>query len=167
MRKSAVISRCGRYRYELRREWDERLPPFVAGMLNPSIADAEIDDPTISRILSRARANGCGSLIVWNLGAGRATDPKDWMAMSDPIGPENDARIISVLSECRERDGIAFVGWGARGDFMNRNQKALRISVEVGVEFKCLGTTKDGHPRHPLYVADRQPLVPFADACGQ
>jgi hypothetical protein len=36
MRKSAVISPCGRFRYELRREWDERLPPFVAGMLNPS-----------------------------------------------------------------------------------------------------------------------------------
>ena len=78
MRKSAVISSCGRFRYELRREWDEILPPFVAGLLNPSIADADIDDPTIIRSFKRAKANGCGSLIVWNLGAGRATNPRDW-----------------------------------------------------------------------------------------
>jgi hypothetical protein len=166
MRKSAVISLCGRFRYELRRVWDKALPPFAAGMLNPSIADAEIDDPTIIRILSRARASGCGSLIVWNLGAGRATNPKDWVRMSDPIGPENDTHIKSALSECRERDGIAFVGWGAHGTFMNRNHNALRIAAEVGVQFKCLGITRGGQPRHPLYIGAWQPLVPFASACG-
>jgi hypothetical protein len=162
MGKSAVISPCGQFRYELRRVWDDKLPPFVAGMLNPSIADAEIDDPTINRAMHRAKANGCGSLIVWNLGAGRATNPKNWMAMRDPIGPENDTYIWSVLTECRERFGIAFVGWGAHGSFMNRDEDALRIAVQVGIQFCCLGMTRDGQPRHPLYVAARQQLVAFA-----
>ena len=56
--------------------------------------------------------------------------------MTDPIGPENDIRIRSVLTECRERNGMAFVGWGALGSFMNRNQIALRIAAQVGVEFR-------------------------------
>jgi hypothetical protein len=158
---SAVISKCERYRYELRREWDDRLPPFVAGMLNPSIADAYVDDPTIVRLMKRARNNGCGSIIVWNLGAGRATRPKEWMAMNDPIGPENDRYILNLLIECRSRHGVAFVGWGAHGSFMERNRIALGIGSQAGVEFQCLGTTKQGHPRHPLYVAERRPLLRF------
>jgi hypothetical protein len=159
--KSAVISPCGRYRYQLRREWDETLPPLVAGMLNPSIADAEIDDATITRSLRRAASNGCGSLIVWNLGAGRATDPDDWMAMVDPMGPENDLHIRAVLNECLDRNGIALAAWGARGVFRNRDSTVLELAAEIGVVFHCLGTTKDGHPRHPLYVALDRPLVPW------
>jgi hypothetical protein len=29
------------------------------------------------------------------------------------------------------------------------------------VDLRCLGTTKSGHPRHPLYVKGDHPLVPF------
>jgi hypothetical protein len=93
-RKSAIISSCSRYRYELRRIWDDALPPYVSGMLNPSTADGQIDDRTIVANLLRAEALGCGSLIVWNLGAGRATKPKVWKAMAGPIGPENDSHTL-------------------------------------------------------------------------
>src|SRR5260370_12242349 len=110
--KSAIISNCGQYRYELRRIWDNSLPPYVSGMLNPPTADGEIDDRTIIRNLQRAEALGCGSLIVWNLGAGRATKPKAWKAMVDPVGPDNDSHILRILSECLGRNGIAVVGWG-------------------------------------------------------
>jgi hypothetical protein len=159
VRKSAIVSSCGLYRYELRREWDDCLPPYVSGMLNPSKADAEIDDPTIIRNWRRAEAMGCGSLIVWNLGAGRATDPDDWKAMADPIGPENDAHIRRILTECRERNGIAMVGWGAQGSFMGRAQTVMKIAVEVGIAFRCLGTTKNGQPKHPLYIARSKSIV--------
>jgi hypothetical protein len=162
VKKSAIISSCGLYRYELRRAWDDRLPPYVAGMLNPSTADDEIDDPTIIRNLRRAAALGCGSLIVWNLGAGRATLPRIWKAMADPIGPENDNYIRCILIECRDRDGIAMVGWGASGSFLRRDKDVMAIAAEVGIKFRCLGTTKAGHPRHPLYVANREPLIPWA-----
>src|SRR6266568_5285727 len=153
MRKSAIISDCGLYRYELRRGWDDALPPYVLGMLNPSKADAEIDDPTIVRSCRRAEAMGYGALIVWNLGAGRATNPNDWKAMADPIGPENDAHIRRILIECRDRNGIASIAWGAHGSFRGRDRVALEIAVEVGVVFHCLGTTKSGQPRHPLYIS--------------
>jgi hypothetical protein len=159
MRKVAIISLCGRYRYALRREWNENLPPFVLGVLNPSVADAYIDDPTITRNLHRAKAYGCGSLIVWNLGAGRATDPDDWIAMADPIGPGNDFYVRAMLVECRDRKGIAVVGWGTRGSFMDRDKAVQKIAAEVGVHFRCLGTTKAGQPKHPLYVSYSQPLI--------
>ena len=166
MQRSAIISDCGLYRYELRRVWDDNLPPYVSGMLNPSKADAEIDDPTITRNLRRAEINGCGSLIVWNLGAGRATNPNDWMAMSDPIGPENDFHIRAILAECHERNGIAVVGWGARGSFMGRDKIATKIAADIGVTLHCLGSTRNGHPKHPLYIARSQPLIEWS-VCGR
>jgi hypothetical protein len=135
-------------------------------MLNPSIADDEIDDPTIIRTWRRAEALGCGSLVVWNLGAGRSTDPATWMTMADPIGPDNDNHIRRILSECRDRNGIPMVGWGASGFFLERDKAVMAIAAEVGIKFRCLGTTKAGQPRHPLYVANRAPLVPWPVAAS-
>jgi len=158
-KSSAVLSRCETFRYELRRVWDDSLPPFVSGMLNPSTADAERDDPTIRRNIQRARAMGFGSLIVWNLGAGRATEPQTWKLLADPIGPENDRHIRRILQECRDRNGIAIAGWGNHGSFMKRDTIALHIAQGLGVHFHCLGTTKSGQPKHPLYVS--QATAPF------
>ena len=159
VKRSAVISECGTYRYELRRVWNDRLPPYVSGMLNPSTADHEIDDPTIIRNWRRAEAVGCGSLIVWNLGAARTTEPAKWRQMPDPIGPENDDHIRRILGECWRRSGTAVVGWGTLGSFMGRDKIARRIAAEAGVTLYCLGTTRDGQPRHPLYIANAQPLL--------
>lgn len=162
LRKSAVISDCGLCRYELRREWDDKLPPLVVGMLNPSKADAEISDPTVTRCWKRAETLGFGSLIVWNAGAGRATDPNDWKRMDDPIGPENDYYIMRLLNECMDRDGKAIVGWGVHGTFMNRHLIIGDIAKAIGISLYCLGATKEGHPRHPLYVPYDQPSVEWA-----
>jgi hypothetical protein len=161
-RKSAIISECGKFRYELRRVWNESLPPYVSGMLNPSTADAEYDDPTIRRNRARAQALGFGSLIVWNLGAGRATEPSAWKGLIDPIGPDNDDHVRRILSEGRDRRGICVVGWGNHGIFMGRARAALKIAAELGVTLHCLGVTKLGQPKHPLYIADRQELVAWA-----
>ena len=153
---SAIISDCGTYRYELRRVWDDSLPPYVSGMLNPSTADAELDDPTITRNLRRAVSMGFGSLIVWNLGAGRSSDPKIWKALADPIGPENDKHIRRILVECRDRRGVAVVGWGNHGTFMKRDKIVSDLARELGVEHMCLGKTKSGQPKHPLYVSNAE-----------
>jgi|SRR6185437_11180354 len=154
--RSAIISKCGRYRYELRRVWDDSLAPCVVGMLNPSTADAEFDDPTITRCIRRAEMEGYGSLVVWNLGAGRATDPKVWKSMSDPIGPDNHEHIRRVLTECRERNGLAIVGWGSHGSFRSSDMAAVAVARDVGIALYCLGVTTRGDPKHPLYVSYAQ-----------
>ena len=157
--RSAIISTCGQYRYELRRVWDKARPPFVSGMLNPSTADACVDDRTIVANCKRAKAQGCGSLIVWNLGAGRSTKPTNWKKMADPIGPENDEHIVRILEECKSRHGIAFVGWGNHGSFLDRATHVISVASTIGLDFYCLGMTLSGHPKHPLYIADAVPLV--------
>ncbi len=165
MRKSAIISECSLYRYELRRTWDDSRPPYVSGMLNPSTADDKVDDRTIVRNIRRAEASGCGSLIVWNLGAGRATDPKVWKAMADPIGPHNDEHIERILTECRTREGIAVVGWGNEGSFMGRDKIAVQIAAKIGVVLHCVATNNGGQPKHPLYASYTTPLIPWS--CGK
>lgn len=141
---SAIMSDCGRYRYELRRLWDEALPPYVSIMLNPSTADHHKDDPTIRRNINRAMDMGFGSLVVCNLGAGRATNPMDWMQMRDPIGPENDHYIGRALQESRDRKGIAVAGWGTLGGFMDRDLAVKVMARGLSLDLYSLGVTLGG-----------------------
>jgi len=150
---SAVFSNCQRYRYRLDRIWDDSLPPLAFGMLNPSTADHERNDPTIERCERRARSLGYGSLVVWNLFAFRATNPKILRNQFDPIGPENDYFIHSALDETKMRKGTVIVGWGSHGHILGRHVQVLEIARDVGIDLFCLGTTNSGQPKHPLYIS--------------
>ncbi|CAE6899338.1 DUF1643 domain-containing protein [Paraburkholderia domus] len=154
---SAVISECGRYRYLLEREGDA----LTAGtdraaflMLNPSVADAAVDDPTIRRCRAFAKLWGCDGIIVANLYAYRSTDPSALWTCDDPVGPENDDHLYA-LGVCPGRIVCAW-GANARDD---RVREVVRVLQDVGAYLLCLGVTKSGAPRHPLYVASDQPLV--------
>ena len=154
MRRSAEISPDGRYRYRLDRWWSEK-PSLVVCMLNPSTADAMLDDPTIRRCVRFAEREGCGGLKVVNLMAFRATDPKICLAQEDPYGPLND----SYLEDAIRTSGIGVVcAWGT---------KAPREAVDRAMEIfkagylRCFGRTKEGHPRHPLYLRSEELLIPF------
>lgn len=154
---SAIISPCGTYRYELQRRRGIDYPERGAAvfcMLNPSTADASIDDPTIRRCRGFADAWGCDGLIVVNLYALRATDPRELRRHSEPIGPENDFQLRSV-ARCL---GDIVCAWGANAD-PSRVRDVVAIFRDAGARLWCLGTTKDGHPRHPLYVRGDTKLV--------
>lgn len=154
---SAVLSECGKYRYQLTRQWaDGPVMGFI--MLNPSTADATVDDPTIRRCIAFATREGCGGLLVMNLFALRATKPSALAQHSHPIGPEwrhwMDAGLARVT-------GPLVAGWGAQKGIDAAVATTLHVVSVCGTrhEVKCLGTTKDGYPRHPLYVRGDQPLV--------
>lgn len=130
-------------------------------MLNPSTADALLDDPTIRRGIAFAQREGFGGIIVINLCAFRATKPNDMKNAADPVGPLNDGQ-IRILFELAAASGVpVLAAWGAHGSFRNRDTAVRLMALETGVDLVCLGTTKEGHPRHPLYVASDQPFVPF------
>ena len=152
MRRSAEISEDGLYRYRLIRRWDDRrhLLPFV--MLNPSIADAEHDDPTIRRCIGFAQRLDFGGIGVWNLYAYRATDPFDlWQAQRegvDIVGPDNDRRLRNILAFCHLQGVDVVAAWGA-------NAPAERVAQVLALPYAdltlhALGVTKDGAPKHPL-----------------
>jgi len=147
--KSAYLSEDGKYRYHLARVWDSSLPSMAWIMLNPSTADAAIDDPTILACMDFARRNGCGSIDVVNLFAFRSPHPKVMQAADDPVGPHNDEQIQTVFRAVRA-DGFAIAAWGTGGSYLGRDEVVARLAEENGLSLKCFGKTKDGHPKHPL-----------------
>lgn len=166
---SAVISTCGRYRYRLDREiaYPGQVVAFM--LHNPSTADAERDDPTSRRGVGFARAWGASRLIYVNPWAGRATKPSDLWKMDDPIGPDNDWHIEAVSREVVNSDGFFVFAWGAvsppvhlRADVRKRLASVEEIVRSAGCDVRALGVTKDGAPRHPLYLrSDAKPMPWF------
>lgn len=153
----ALYSPCETYRYRLTRRWGDA-PTLAFIMLNPSTADERRNDPTIARCENRARALGHGGVDIVNLFAFRATRPQDLKAATDPEGPAN-ARIVRKTAKAA---GCIVAAWGVHGAFLQQDQKALHWLRDLSL--KALGTTKDGHPRHPLYVRTEADLRPWPEA---
>lgn len=167
--KDAWISDCGQYRYTLTRRWDHG-PMAWWVMLNPSTADAMLDDPTIRRCASFSRREGAGAMTVVNLYALRATDPADLARHREPRGEGNLDLLVGVSYKAREGE-LVVVAWGAHPMAEKGSGNVNKMFAAAGA--KCLGRTKAGHPRHPLYVKGDQPLVPWrvgahidGSACG-
>ena len=156
--KSAVISKCHAYRYRLTRHWNasKYALPFV--MLNPSTADASIDDPTIRRCMAFAMRENAGGIIVSNLYAFRATSPADMQDAIDPSGPLNESYLRQLAVEAVVTRVPIVCAWGVHG--RDGAGWARDIFEHEGARLVCLGKTAGGHPRHPLYVKGDQPLVP-------
>ncbi len=155
---SAQFSECRCYRYTLERQILESGPTWNFIMLNPSTADAFVLDPTIRRCMNFARVGGAGHIVVTNLFAFRATDPRDMRASLDPIGPHNDG----YLWEVAQNADVVVCAWGTHGVFKERNLevlKLLRLDHEQKL-FRLGPASKDGHPKHPLYLPSDLALEP-------
>lgn len=149
----AVISEDGCYRYVLTRRWGGgRVLSFV--MLNPSTADASTDDATIRRCRGFARRERCDGIRVLNLYALRSPDPRLLLSHPDPAGPDND-RWLTGLADA---DGPVIAAWGAHAAAEFRRDEVADLLAAAGVVLWCLGTTRDGSPRHPLYARADAPL---------
>jgi hypothetical protein len=160
MKKSAIISECGDYRYQLGRTWgDGPIVTFI--MLNPSIASAELDDPTIRRCFSFAQREGAGGISVVNLFAFRATKPTNMMTALDPIGPENDEYIQRWVGSEIGSSRLVIAGWGASPFAAKRFKQICERGVLNPESWKCLEKTKSGAPKHPLYIRGDAPLIPL------
>jgi hypothetical protein len=164
--KSATLSECGTYRHWLQRDWDEGSIPIVFCMLNPSSADANIDDPTIRRCIGYAKRDRYGGLIVVNLFDFRATRPTDMKACADPSSPQNIDHLVRAMEIARFWKAPFVCAWGADAFARNAGYALAIRAFTLGLRLKCLGVTKDGSPRHPLYVKGDQPLVPWPEEVG-
>jgi len=151
---TATISPCGLYRYRLTRLIDKSFSRSIAFvMLNPSTADAANDDPTIRRCIGFARRFGAGRLIVVNAYAWRDVSPAAMFAAQKAgrniVGEEtsfNDAAIQAAAYESE----LVIAAWGAH---CTKHRAADVAAIVKRIRpLWCLGRSKDGAPRHPLYL---------------
>ena len=146
---SASYSACEGYRYALTRTWAKQNRRLLFVMLNPSKATELANDPTVERCERRARALGYGAFRVCNIFAWRETDPASLKKATAPVGPRNDAALVEAAAWA---DDI-LCAWGVHGSHLARDSVVIGILTRSGKPLLSLGVTKDGHPRHPLYVA--------------
>jgi hypothetical protein len=133
------------YRYVWRREVPGKSGRVVFVMLNPSTADENTVDPTVRRCFRFARDWDFSRIDVVNLFAWRSTDPR--VLTADLVGKHNDYWIAKTL---RGADRVV-AAWGSHGD--RHIERVHRVGAMLPGNTGCLGTTKTGQPRHPLYLA--------------
>ena len=157
MERYAYISECGKYRYLLKRVWEADRPQALFVMLNPSTADAEVDDATIRSCIRLCKSWGFGAFEVVNLFSWRATDPNELLNVDDPVGLANDIFVAKAVERC----DLPICAWGAHGTAIPRANEVTNIITSRRPSAFCLGTTKAGAPKHPLYIKTGTPLVTY------
>lgn len=134
--------------------------PFALWIgMNPSTAEGDIDDPTVRRevAFTRDRLN-LRAYIKTNVMDFRTTDPVGLRGVDYPCSPENHRAIRGYAKDA----AIIIAAWGSLPPRQRVHATAtMAILREVGKPVVCLGLTKDGSPRHPLYVGGDAPFIPF------
>lgn len=165
MMGNAILSPCGRYRPILTRFWAGLLvePDAYAlwiGM-NPSTADANFNDPTVTReVIYTQRRLGLGSYVKCNISDYRATDPKVFRTL-----PRDERRssvnLPTIVTQAAGAKVVIFAFGAVDKCLRDLADETVAAVRELGRETFCVGYTKDGFPRHPLYMPGDPPLLPY------
>ena len=165
MQSTAILSDCGKYRFKLTREWWEEgkgLGTCLFVMLNPSTADADHDDPTIRRCISFAKAWGYDRLHVGNLLPYRATAPTDLVEAIEKGVEMMYVSNLNHLADLLNKADIVICAWGNGSIVQGYKLDATFFKAADHPIYKdklhYLELSKDGVPKHPLYL--KGDLVP-------
>ena len=139
--------------------------PLVCIGVNPSTAEPDHLDNTLTSVRNHSRLNQFDSWIMFNLYPQRATDPnKLHRALDEKAHKKNLAHIKEILGT--HSNVTVWAAWGgliAKRPFL---KKCLEGIVEVikphPVKWVCRGKlVADKHPHHPLYLKRDLPFQPF------
>lgn len=157
---SAALSSCGTFRWELERIWGfyGRICVFV--MLNPSTADAILDDPTIRRCIAFAKYWGYDGIRVVNLVAFRATRPTDMLVWFLTRSQEELTEHMRLAVTATRQSDVAKVvcAFGRVPPVMQAHAERVCRHIKLWRNLHAIKLNKDGSPAHPLYL--RGDLVP-------
>lgn len=155
VRGHCEFSKGRRHRYTLSRSladvslFESRPKRVLFLMLNPSTANETANDPTVERCCRFGLRWGYDMLAVANLFSFRSTDPRVLRSTPDAEGdPENAETIVRLAKSAH----LVIAAWGVHGALRGRASFVANLLEREGVELHHLGLTKDGHPRHPLYL---------------
>jgi hypothetical protein len=158
-----IFSSDRAYRYVLRCQCSDAVaepPRRIAWIgLNPSTADEVMLDQTLATVCRYSKKWGFSEVIMLNLFAFRATDPRNLKRAEDPIGPDNDRHLLTEVSAAER----VIACWGDHGRFRGRDREVANLLVAAGVSFRCLQRNKSGAPRHPLYLKARIKAEPYLE----
>ena len=140
MKRDAILSKCGKYRYSLSREWNKKKGKVLFIMLNPSKADNKLDDPTVKRCICFANSWGYGGIMIANLFAFRTTYPKELFKVKYPEGKNNLKHIKNMI----KTSNLVICAWG------NKQGSPPKYLCEL-TDLFYLKILSDGKtPAHPL-----------------
>jgi hypothetical protein len=158
---SAIISPCGRYRYRLEREVQADGRVFAFFGINPSTADASLDDATVRKWRGFTLRNGGRRFIVGNIFAFRSTDPKALSKQDDPFGPEWLNHLKAIIADA----DVLVPCWGGLSkmprDLRGAPAQMLATLARSGKPILHFGITSCGQPKHPLMIGYDTPLTPW------
>lgn len=157
---SAVISACGLYRYRLDREVQSVSGPVFAFFgVNPSTADANLNDATVKKWIGFCLRNGVPKFIVGNVFSYRATDVKELAKVQDLKGPEHEGQIQQIINEA----DILVPCWGSLSkmpkNLRDEPSKLLELLVKSEKPMLHFGFTSCGQPKHPLMLGYNTELI--------
>lgn len=162
---SAVISPCGLYRYRLDRECRPPLDGskvFAFFGINPSTADATLDDSTVRKWRGFTIRNGGHRFIVGNVFSFRATDPKLLVNDKRDCDAIHWQHIRQIIAEA----DILVPCWGNLSKMppskVKRPESLMQELLDSGKPVLHFGTTKSGAPKHPLMLGYDTPLIPWS-----
>lgn len=161
VRGDAVMSADGRYRQIMRRWLGEAFPEryIVFIGMNPSTADASVDDPTCAREWTFARREGFSAMVKCNVGDYRATDPK---ALLNPdIVAVSDANLPAIRQFAAGAGRVVLCHGKLNKALAPMGRDLVEMLRADGIDLWCFGRNGDGSPRHPLYLRADTPLVRF------
>jgi hypothetical protein len=156
---SAIISCCGRYRYRLEREIGMDGRTFAYFGINPSTADAQLDDATVRKWIGFTKVNGGRRFIVGNAFAFRSTDVGALRYAENPVGTRNASFIAKIIADA----DVLVPCWGDGTKVSEPLRKRLDELADrllcSGKPVKVFGFTKSGDPKHPLMLGYDTPLI--------
>ena len=173
MQKSAHLSDCEHYRYFLSRtfpSFTDVSADLVSGSprfkfvtfigVNPSTADAEVDDATVRKWIGFTARWGYQGFTVVNLFAYRSTQVANLAHVADPVGVDTDAWIAKAI---RESGDLIVPCWGSRDKLPNSlHYRIDEVNAMLkGKNTMCFGKTLKGDPMHPLMLGYNTQLMPF------
>ena len=168
----AGFSKCGNYRLWLKKVISESKRSLLFFGLNPSKAKAFQDDPTLRRLVGFSLRWGYGQLFVINLFSRVSPKANLIRRCTNPVGDGNEQQILSsIIKWSKDPSWDLWLGWGRAGNTFGRDVDVMALIEPYCVRRLklfpyangplCIGLTKNGYPRHPLYVQNNEKLKLF------
>ncbi|MGG3158446.1 DUF1643 domain-containing protein [Priestia megaterium] len=138
-----------KHRFFLSCTWNSSLKSALFIMLNPSWADENRCDDTVSKCIHYAKKINCGSVKIVNLFSLITPNPNDLLISSFRNHQDN----LKWQKESLKKSDYVVAAWGEQGVWFNASYKILRLIEKYEIDIYCISTNRYGLPRHPARLS--------------